>query len=299
MRRSLERIKPSVAQPRAASTNDVTDGKSVAVSKEKKKRLSSVKEIKDILDCDRPADVYCRFHDSESVLCFAKLPGGDFTDVFYHHLRSNKTQSCQVLTYPSYHAKKGECYKNPAKLEAKWTEAVEEANTSSKGWEKSKARDIEKFRHLIPLQCDIDIEGISFDVSAIYVKFPTAFNGTLSIAFFKSPEEPYKILEFTRAYPTHLARYELRYHSLEPPIDIGAGTFGNLHMRAHVSYDGKKIDVTLPKDYVFFFKTSSGEQSGSKDQMFIFLLGEYNKTFAVMKFGDKWALMTDEAVTER
>ncbi|KAF4650895.1 hypothetical protein FOZ61_002455 [Perkinsus olseni] len=230
---------------------------------------------------ETPAEVYCHYDFSEGVLCLAKLPGSDFTDIFHHRLRSRETRSCRIITYPS-HRPKGERHKGgPEEVEKTWATAVKQLN-ETQSWEGSEVR---------------NVGNISFDVTALYVK-PLRGN-RLGIAFFTKPEKPSQVVGFTRALPGRHASADKYYVNTEPAFTVRAGARGNVQVRASVVVDGKRVaDNIFPTDDVYYFKDDgSSDEETSKDQLFFFTFEESSNTFAVMKYGEKWAIMMSEMIT--
>ncbi|KAF4689746.1 hypothetical protein FOZ60_001173 [Perkinsus olseni] len=192
---------------------------------------------------------------------------------------------------------KGERHKGgPEEVEKTWAAAVKQLN-ETQSWDGSEVRNVKKFRHLIFPSCDIKLGDISFDVTALYVK-PLRGN-RLSIAFFTKPEKPSKDLEFTRALPGRHASADKYYVNTKPAFTVRAGARGNVHVRASVVVDGKRVaDNIFPTDDVYYFKDAgSSDEETSKDQLFFFTFEESSNTFAVMKCGEKWAIMMSEMIT--
>ncbi|KAF4730314.1 hypothetical protein FOZ63_009003 [Perkinsus olseni] len=237
-----------------------------------------------------PAEVYCSYLGGQA-LCLAKLPDSDFTDIFLHDFVHMTTQTCGVLTFPSFQSNGEACCISAEETERAW-ETSRKSLKKRTNWQQPEDQKLmKKFRHLIFQSCEIHLKDIAFNVTALYVK-PLREN-SLGVAFFTAPEKPSKTLHFTRLYPTAHSNTDRAYASVDPPFDVSAGGLSTVQVRAKVHVNGEKISgMSYPDNLqVYKIKKNKDDEETSRNQLFFFTFNGASDTIAVMKYGNRWAMM--------
>ncbi|KAF4655829.1 hypothetical protein FOZ61_002451 [Perkinsus olseni] len=245
-----------------------------------------------------PAEVYCSYLGGQA-LCLAKLPDSDFTDIFLHDFVNKTTQTCGVLTFPSFQNKGEACCNSAEETEKAWESARKSLKKRTNWQQPDDQKLMKKFRHLIFQPCAIHLKDIAFNVTALYVK--PVHRNILSVAFFTAPEKPSKTLDFIRLYPAAHSHADRVYVSVDPPFKVIAGGLGNVQVRAKVYVNGKKISsVSYPDSLqVFKLKKSKDYEETSKNQLFFFTFNGASDTIAVMKYGSRWGMMMSDWMSSR
>ncbi|EEQ97553.1 hypothetical protein Pmar_PMAR009252 [Perkinsus marinus ATCC 50983] len=235
---------------------------------------------------DLPADVYCNYH-SGHALCLAKIPDSDFVDIFHHNFAKKSTKSCGVSTFPSFEPDGEALSRLPGENEKAWEKAMKQLK-GKKSWQAPADQELlNQFRHLIFHTCDIEIEGTSFGVTALYIK--PMEDQKLSVAFFTEPEKVAVVWEFER-HELVVPGHQRTYISMDPPFEVELA-----HKRAKVTVAGERIQgVVFTRKNIF---TLPGESYRSKNQILCFRFSWTTEAIAVMKYGEKWAFMMSEKET--
>ncbi|KAF4689752.1 hypothetical protein FOZ60_001179 [Perkinsus olseni] len=266
-----------------------------AVAEKAKTKTKKIKVVHP--GAEIPAEVYCSYLGGQA-LCLAKLPDSDFTDIFLHDFVNKTTQTCGVLTFPSFQNRGEACCNSAEETEKAWESARKSLKKRTNWQQPDDQKLMRKFRHLIFQTCAIHLKDIAFNVTALYVK--PVHRNILSVAFFTAPEKPSKTLDFIRLYPAAHSHADRVYVSFDPPFKVIAGGLGNVQVRAKVYVSGKRISgVSYPDSLrVFKLKKSKDDEETSKNQLFFFTFNGASDTIAVMKYGNSWAMMMSDWISE-